>query len=47
MQALTPVVQKLTNAILRMILYPMAGVDYLPMDSVTGWVIYYISYKFY
>ena len=31
MQALTPVVQKLTNAILRIILYPM--------DIVTGWVI--------
>ena len=36
MQALTPAVKKLTNAILRIILYPMAGADYLPMDSVTG-----------
>ena len=29
-----------------MILYPMAGADYLPMDSVTGWVIDYIVTNF-
>ena len=46
MQALTLVVQKLTNAILLMILYPMAGADYLPMDSVTGWVIDYTVTNF-
>ena len=38
MQALTPVVQKLTNPTLRIILYPM--------DSVTGWVIDYIVTDF-
>ena len=38
MQALTSVVQKLTNPTLRIILYPM--------DSVTGWVIDYIVTDF-
>ena len=46
MQALTPVVKKLTNAILQIILYPMAWADYLPMDSVTGRVIDYIVTNF-
>ena len=38
MQALTPVVQKLTNPTLRIILYPK--------NSVTGWVIDYIVTDF-